>query len=332
MLTTYYGSANYADRMTSVAIVMRTYERPLLLVRALASVCQQTFSDWHLVVVNNGGDIDPVDHAVALSRLSYPDSQITVLHLSNRVGMEEASNEALRASHSEYFAVHDDDDSWNPQFLERTVHALGEHSFASAVVTGVVRVHETFRGDRVWPVQHEKFYLTPERLTFDGMIGNNTFPPIAALFRRSLLDNVGYFDASLHVLGDWEFNLRAVEHGPFVFLPDRLAHYHTRTPDSDSAAGNSIIVGQQLHQQVKQQLLLRWESDVRAGDVSKAELSRMAFARSEEEDARRDAEVAERQRAERTVTRRIRRVVRAMLSPRRGGRAIVRRLRVKVNV
>jgi glycosyltransferase involved in cell wall biosynthesis len=37
--------------MTMVAIVMRTYERPVLLARAIASVQNQTFSDWELIIV-----------------------------------------------------------------------------------------------------------------------------------------------------------------------------------------------------------------------------------------------------------------------------------------
>ncbi len=317
--------------MPLVTIVMRTYQRPLLLSRALASVQKQQFTDWELVIVNNGGDPAPVDNAVELSQRSHPSAKIRVLHLDERVGMEEASNTALRATHSAYFAIHDDDDSWHPEFLQRSVQVLAEHPSASAVVTGVVRVHETFRDNRVWPVRNEKFYLTPERLTFDGMIGNNTFPPIAALFRRSLLDTVGYFDATLPVLGDWEFNLRALEAGQFIFVPERLANYHTRTPESDSAAGNSIIVGQQLHQQTKQLLLQRWESDIRAGGVSKAELSRLAFANSELHDEKRRAEEELQRSAQRSVGHRIGRVVRAASSPRRAGRAVVRRLRAKVS-
>ncbi len=48
--------------MPSVTIVMRTYERPVFLARALASVCGQTYADWELVVVNNGGASQPVDN------------------------------------------------------------------------------------------------------------------------------------------------------------------------------------------------------------------------------------------------------------------------------
>ncbi|MEY2768111.1 MAG: hypothetical protein RI912_1774, partial [Actinomycetota bacterium] len=51
-----------------VAVIMRTFERPVLLARAVASVCQQTFTDWELVIVNNGGAPGPVDSVVAAAR------------------------------------------------------------------------------------------------------------------------------------------------------------------------------------------------------------------------------------------------------------------------
>lgn len=315
--------------MTSVAIVMRTYERPLLLARALTSVCQQTFRDWHLVVVNNGGDPRAVDDVVSLTLRANPAARITVVHLTARVGMEEASNRGLAATESEFFVIHDDDDSWKADFLQIAVPVLRARTDASAVVTGVVRVHETFKNGRVWPVRNEKFYLVPERLTFEGMIGNNTFPPIAALFRRSLLEQVGWFDASLPVLGDWEFNLRAVEAGPFVFLPRRLANYHTRTADSDVAAGNSITVGQNLHQQTKVELQARWNSEPGRSGLSKGELSRRESARLDaEESARRDADLLAA--AHNGATAQIARVARALTRPRATARGLVRRVRVKV--
>lgn len=263
--------------MQQVAIVMRTYERPVLLARAIASVQNQTFTDWSLVIVNNGGTPETVDAVVAVSQQANPASDITVLHLADRYGMEEATNRGLAATESEFFAIHDDDDSWDANFLLVAVEGLRVNALAAAVVTAITRIHETFRDNKVWPVKAETFYLTQERLTYNGMIGNNTFPPIAALFRRRVLQDVGNFDATLPVLGDWEFNLRAVLSGGFVFLPERLAHYHTRTPESDTASGNSITVGIDLHHKVRAQLHERWRNEPAVNGVNKGQQAIAAY-------------------------------------------------------
>ncbi|MSZ55141.1 MAG: glycosyltransferase [Actinobacteria bacterium] len=325
-----------APPMTMVAVVMRTYERPVLLARAIASVQQQTLSDWHLVIVNNGGDPAIVDNVVRIAQQSTTSSSgtISVLHLDARVGMEEASNRGLAATTSEFFVIHDDDDSWDERFLEVSVKAMGSHESAAAVVTGITRIHETFRGGSVWPVMHEDFYLTPGRLTLRGMIGNNTFPPIAALFRRRVISQVGEFDASLPVLGDWEFNLRAVTTGEFVYIPEKLARYHTRTSESDSASGNSITIGEDLHRSVKLQLQDRWLQEPAVNGVNKGLLSMTASTATDIEETqggtrtRVDVEqIANRTAQIIALQSPLRRVVRGVLHPRHGVRAIVRRLR-----
>lgn len=303
-----------------------------MLARAIASVQNQTFVDWHLVIVNNGGDPGRVDDVVRVAKQVTAPGNIEVMHLAERHGMEEASNRGLRATQSDYFVIHDDDDSWKPYFLERAVSELDAHPEASAVVTGVTRVIETARGAKVLPVAHEDFYLDEGRLTFRGLIGNNMFPPIAALFRRRLLDEVGYFDASLPVLGDWEFNLRAVEAGRFIFVPDRLANYHTRTPDSDVGAGNSITDGVSLHKSVKLQLQNRWLAEKPVNGVNKGLLSITSSVALDVDEVRQRVVV----RAEQTprgsgrssfVTRNIRRVSRGVRHPRRGWQALVRGVR-----
>ena len=261
-----------------ITVVMRTYERPVLLARAIASVQLQKFTDWELIVVNNGGQPSVVDAVVRTAMNSTPSGTIRVLHLPDRVGMEEASNAGLAATDSEFFVIHDDDDSWDARFLDVAVGALRNTPSAVAAVTGVTRIYETFRGGKVWPVSHEDFPLSQGRLTYRGMIGANTFPPIAAVFRRSVLTAIGSFDSSLPVLGDWEFNLRAVTVGDFVFIPERLAHYHTRTPDSETSSGNSITIGEELHRDVKLQLQERWLKEPAVNGVNQGALSISAAA------------------------------------------------------
>ena len=261
-----------------ITVVMRTYERPVLLARAIASVQLQKFTDWELIVVNNGGQPSVVDAVVRTAMNSTPSGTIRVLHLPDRVGMEEASNAGLAATDSEFFVVHDDDDSWDERFLEVALSALRSAPNAVAAVTGVTRIYETFRGGKVWPVSHEDFPLSQGRLTYRGMIGGNTFPPIAALFRRSVLKTVGNFDSTLPVLGDWEFNLRAVSAGEFLFVSERLAHYHTRTAESETSSGNSITIGEDLHRNIKLQLQDRWLKEPAVNGVNKGALSIAAAA------------------------------------------------------
>src|SRR5437867_3800228 len=131
-------------RPATVGIITRTKNRPLLLERGLNDVLRQVFTDWTMVVVNDGGDPAPVDDLVR----RYADAfrgRLLVVHNPNSVGMEAASNIGIRATESRYVVLHDDDDTWNPQFLQTTVDFLDRDSVHHGVITRARVVYETLR-------------------------------------------------------------------------------------------------------------------------------------------------------------------------------------------
>ena len=75
--------------------------------------------------MNDGGDPAPVDSLIASRREAFGD-RIRVIHNAASKGMEAASNVGLRAASGRYVVIHDDDDSWNPTFLEQTVAYLAK--------------------------------------------------------------------------------------------------------------------------------------------------------------------------------------------------------------
>ena len=96
---------------------MRTKDRALFLSRAVSSVLGQTYSNWTLVVVNDGGDPAAVDAVLAEHAHRLAD-RVTVVHNPASVGMEAASNIGIRHANTHYLLIHDDDDTLEPEFLE----------------------------------------------------------------------------------------------------------------------------------------------------------------------------------------------------------------------
>src|SRR5699024_9188192 len=106
-----------------VAIITRTKNRPVLLARAFASLLSQTYKNWHLYLVNDGGDRDPIERLIEQYHSAFK-GRITVKHHEHSLGMEAASNAGLKGAEGEYVIIHDDDDSWKPDFLATTVAFL----------------------------------------------------------------------------------------------------------------------------------------------------------------------------------------------------------------
>ena len=236
-----------------VAVLMRTRDRPVLLARALASVLAQEHEDWHLLVVNDGGDPAAVDSLVARHDTGF-DGRVAVLHHPRSLGMEAASNAALAEADRHgvfaHVAVHDDDDTWHPAFLRRTTGflALPGNADKAAVLTHWTVVRERLQADGVVEDGRDPGPFDASAVELGAVLARNRYPPISLLLRRAAVDAAGPFNAAMPVLGDWDYNLRVLLLGDIGVVPERLAFYHRRvasdgTPRYANTAADRHAVG-----------------------------------------------------------------------------------------
>ena len=248
----------------TVAIILRTKDRPTFLRRALADVLAQTYLDWVLVVVNDNGDPEPVDQLIDSVRPEL-DGRIHVVHRTSDPGREAASNTGIDAVDSTFIAIHDDDDTWAPTFLEQTVARLEEQP-EPAVATRTEVIWESM--DEGFPVV-SRHLLAPEKssVRLTDLLERDWVPPISMLYRRSLHASVGMYDTSLSVLGDWDFALKVLSRFPIAFIDgDPLAFWHLRA-DVDGSAGNSSVAGATEHQYVEGRLRDQYWRDQQSNDL-----------------------------------------------------------------
>lgn len=242
--------------MPQVSVVTRTKNRPLLLERAAASVVGQRFGhqepgalEW--IVVNDGGDPAPVERIVEAARAERPGLAAVTIHNPESLGMEGASRRGIATSSAPYLVIHDDDDTWDPDFLAATSAFLDTRPHYGGVISHTLRVDERIeRGDEKGDTVRrlgEKPYN--EGLLAVGIVEIarvNLIPPISFLFRRDVHDRIGGFDASLPVLGDWDFTLRFLIAADIGVVPRPLAYYHFR-PKGAGLYGNTVVDGIDRH-------------------------------------------------------------------------------------
>jgi hypothetical protein len=104
--------------VAEVSIIMPTYNRADTLPRAVASVRDQSFQDWELVIVDDGSTDGTAE---LLARTNDP--RIKVMSQQNQ-GCYVARNVGMRASSGRYITFLDSDDEWLPWFLELTIGFL----------------------------------------------------------------------------------------------------------------------------------------------------------------------------------------------------------------
>jgi glycosyltransferase involved in cell wall biosynthesis len=252
-----------------VAVIMRTKDRPLLLRRAITSVLDQTFKDWLLVIINDGGSPENVELVVAELAEELA-GRVLVLHHPVSLGMQTAANAGLSNCDSDFIIIHDDDDTWEPAFLARTVSHLDERGW-NPKVGGVITwsrviVEEICEDGQV--TRHSTFIFNDKlyNLSLVDLAVENRFPPISFLFRRAALDVVGPFKEQHGVLGDWEFHLRLLQRFDIEVICEPLANYHHRLKTTTGVYGNSVHTQNDEHRAKRAGLI----NDMVRGQIGEA--------------------------------------------------------------
>ncbi|WP_226638555.1 glycosyltransferase family 2 protein [Novosphingobium profundi] len=266
------------------AVVMRTKDRPVLLQRAIDSVINQTFSDWTLVIVNDGGDPRPVQ-ALVDARKHALQGRAQIISNPAPTGMENASNAGLTNTASEFVSIHDDDDAWAPEFLERTIRLLDTADpSVGGVVTHATVVIEEIDNDRT--IERERFpFKKFEAIELSKLALENQFPPISFLFRRSVMDAIGQFNGELPVLGDWDFHLRVAERFQIEVIQEPLAYYHHRAAGTSNGYANTVVAQRDIHRILRAKFMNQHlRSSLNSGEISNGDVLLMGDFRKSVED------------------------------------------------
>lgn len=224
----------------SVAVITRTKDRAILLDRAIKSVHNQSMRDFIHVIINDAGDQEVVD-ALVRKHSKIIDGRVKVIHNTTSNGMEAASNKAIKSVDSLFVAIHDDDDTWHPDFLEKTTELLSNTGGKGVVVT-TDRVIEKIEGGKVLHISTDRWLPELRNISLYKQCRDNYATPITFLYRREVLDKIGYYDEGLPVAGDWDFALRFLMEYDIEFLktPHALAFYHHR-PSTTGVDANSVF-------------------------------------------------------------------------------------------
>ena len=244
-------SSMYPGNQALVVIITRTKDRPAFLRRAMISVLGQTFENWRHVIVNDGGPLKAVEDLAAEFSENYQ-GRVEIIHHPVSMGMEAASNTGINSSDSRYIVIHDDDDTWNPAFLEKCISYLERPPPAlSTPIRGVatysVRVLEKFDGEKIIPITKEPYNNWMMAVSLYRLASNNSIPPISFVFEREALDTVGSYREDLPVLGDWDFHLRFLAKYEIGLIREELANYHHRLDIKHGVAGNTVIAHRDSH-------------------------------------------------------------------------------------
>jgi glycosyltransferase involved in cell wall biosynthesis len=202
-----------------VSVIIPTFRRPELLTRALASVLEQTYEHWEILVVD---DNDACSRArvetEALMRSYEGVPRLRYLKHQANKGLPAARNTGIAAASGSLIAFLDDDDAWLPEKLAKQVKVFRGADDVVLVYTGLHFVDN--EGHLLKTSLPSPEGIEEDRLLEENWIGT----PSSVMCRRSALVAAGAFDENMPSLEDWELYIRL--RGRFAFVDEALTTYH----------------------------------------------------------------------------------------------------------
>jgi len=188
-----------------VSIIVPAYNVELFLAEALASVQQQTFREFEVIVVDDGS----TDRTSEIARQFVEKDARFILLRQPNAGPAAACNVALKQARGEWIAFLGADDVWLPEKLTAQLDLLEQEPHANLLFTDYF----------LWNGQSDcgRRYGDPDkfpngdvgrRLIFFDLFGTST-----VMIKREILDVVGPFDVELLLAEDWDLWLRIAERG-----------------------------------------------------------------------------------------------------------------------
>ena len=238
------------SKKPKVSVVIPTYNRGWVLREAIDSVLAQDYTDYELIVVDDGSTDNTREILDSYGR------DIIVLQQPNQ-GVSAARNRGIAESRAQLVALLDSDDIWLPQKLTRQVAFFKSNPDAL-----ICQTEETWvrNGVRVNPKKrHHKF----SGMIFEPSLALCLVSPSAVMIRKTLFDTVGLFDESLPACEDYDLWLRVSCRYPVFLIDEPLIIKHGGHEDQLSkAAGLDKFRIQALTKIVKNRTLS--ESQTRA--------------------------------------------------------------------
>ncbi|NNF95288.1 MAG: glycosyltransferase [Altererythrobacter sp.] len=213
--------------LPKVSVVMPIYNVEKFVGAAVQSVLNQSFEDFELICVDDGGD----DRSMQIVR-EFIDPRIRIVCQSNR-GLAGARNTGIAHARADFVALLDSDDIWHPDKLALHYIHLNANPDIGVSYSGSKLIDSD--GNPLGVTMRPKLgRITPRDILCRNPIGNGSAPVI----RKSALDRAVFrnpddparlcwFDESFRQSEDIEMWTRlSVEHSVgFAGIPGQLTEY-----------------------------------------------------------------------------------------------------------
>ena len=176
-----------------VSVVIPAYNARDTIQEEIRSVQAQTVPVREVIVVDDGS----ADGTANVVREEF--SSVRLFQVVNG-GPSRARNYGIQVAEASWVAFLDADDCWHPQKVERQLKVLDEHPEVGLVASDWVRLYHG--------PPHLPFALKVSSVSYRQLLILNRFQTSTVIVKKSILEAVDAFDASLDGAEDWDLWVR----------------------------------------------------------------------------------------------------------------------------
>ena len=192
-----------------ISVVIPTFNRIRLVARAIDSVLKQSLNPYEIIVVDDGSD----DGTSEMIQNKY--KSIKLIQQQNN-GVSAARNKGIEHAKGDWIGLLDSDDEWTEKKLENQADRLIKTPEYDFCHTNEIWIRNGVRVNQ--RKKHKKYggYI------FGKCLDICRISPSSVLFRKNILDHVGWFDNQLPVCEDYDLWLRITSEYRILFIDEPL--------------------------------------------------------------------------------------------------------------
>jgi glycosyltransferase involved in cell wall biosynthesis len=200
-----------------ISVVLPVYNAELYLEEAIASILNQTFNDFELLIIN---DASSDGSSGIIERMARQDSRIRVLHNPENLRLIGTLNRALDNVSGEYIARMDSDDISEPGRLMAQYDYFKANPNCVLTACEFIQFGQNGALPRLFPLVQSDSGIRAMMLLYSAFLG-----PSVMMRRRVILKhNLRYDPAMIHA-EDFAFYRALGEYGSMANLPASLYRY-----------------------------------------------------------------------------------------------------------
>lgn len=233
-----------------VTVITPTYNHEKYIVDCIKSVQSQTFSNWEMIIVNDGSTDRTAE---VISDYIKDDDRIKLFNRKN-IGifrLKETYQEGLNTARGKYISIIDGDDVWEPDKLEVQVLALENNenailSWGKAYSSSAdLSVNISLSPDiNHYTEKSDYFNNNPLGSVLNLLLIENCIPAMTITFRKSVLDKIGGFIQGYNLpLVDIPTLIELAKIGEFDFIDKPLGKWRTYSQQTTKTFPVEIIKG-----------------------------------------------------------------------------------------